>query len=126
LFISFSIAPPPNGSEGEALASHAVDLTWSRAMGCIFALIALLSPRLAVFLLWAFTNYVNRAFSGGWFLPLLGIIIAPWTTLMYVLVYAPAGPIHVAGWILVGIGVVLDLNSWAHAAANRRSVPGYN
>ena len=98
----------------------------ARAMGCLFALIALLSPRLAVFLLWAFTNYVDRAFSGGWFLPLLGLIFAPWTTLMYVLVYAPAGPIHVAGWILVGIGVVLDLNSWAHAAANRRSVPGYN
>src|SRR5664279_4780834 len=57
-------------------------LEWWRAMGCIFALIALLSPRLAVFLLWAFTNYVDRAFS-GWFLPLLGIVFAPWTTLMY-------------------------------------------
>ena len=95
-------------------------------MGCLFALIALLSPRLAVFLLWAFTNYVDRAFSGGWFLPLLGLVFAPWTTLMYVLVYAPAGPIHVAGWILVGIGVILDLNSWAQAGANRRSIPSYS
>ena len=59
-------------------------------MGCLFALIAVLSPRFAVFLLWAFTNYVDRAFN-GWFLPLLGIVFAPWTTLMYVLVYAPAG-----------------------------------
>jgi hypothetical protein len=71
-----------------------------------------------------FTNYVDRAFS-GWFLPLLGIVFAPWTTLMYVLVAAPAGPIHVAGWFLVGIGVVLDLSSWAQAAANRNSVPAY-
>ena len=93
-------------------------------MGCLFALIAVLSPRFAVFLLWAFTNYVDRAFN-GWFLPLLGIFFAPWTTLMYVLVYAPAGPIHVAGWILVGLGVILDLNSWAQAAANRRSIPAY-
>jgi hypothetical protein len=92
-------------------------------VGCLFALVALLSPRLAVFLLWAFTNYVNRAFSGGWFLPALGIVFAPWTTLMYVLVYAPAGPIHVAGWLLVGLGVILDLNSWGQAAANRRAVP---
>ena len=99
-------------------------MTRCRTVGCLFALIALLSPRLAVFLLWAFTNYVDRAFN-GWFLPLLGIVFAPWTTLMYVLVYAPAGPIHVAGWILVGLGVILDLNSWAQAATNRRSMPSY-
>ena len=89
-------------------------------MGCLFALIAVLSPRLALFLLWAFTNYVNLAFHGGWFWPTLGIVFAPWTTLLYVLVYAPVGSVHVAGWILVGIGVVLDLSSWSQAAANRR------
>ena len=93
-------------------------------MGCLFALIAVLSPRFAVFLLWAFTNYVDRSFI-LLFLPLLGFSLSPYTTLMYVLVYAPAGPIHVAGWILVGLGVILDLNSWAQAAANRRSIPAY-
>jgi hypothetical protein len=93
-------------------------------MGCLFALIALLSPRLALFLLWAFTNYVDRAFS-GWFLPLVGLLFAPWTTLFYVLADAPAGPIHVAGWIVVGIGVVLDLSSLSQAAQNRRSIPSY-
>jgi hypothetical protein len=89
-------------------------------MGCLFALIALISARLAVFLLWAFTNYVNIAFHGGWFWPLVGLIFAPWTTLFYVLAYAPAGPIHVAGWIVIGIGVCLDISSWVQAAANRR------
>ena len=93
-------------------------------MGCLFALVAVLSPRLAVFLLWAFTNYVDRAFN-GFVLPLLGIIFAPWTTLLYVLVDAPAGPIHVAGWIVVGLGVIIDLSAWSQAAANRRSVPSY-
>ena len=87
-------------------------------MGCIFALIAILSPRLAVFLLWVFTNYVDRAFS-GWVLPLLGIVFAPWTTLMYVLVDNAPGPIHVAGWIVIGIGVLLDLNSYAQASRRR-------
>jgi hypothetical protein len=91
-------------------------------MGCLFALVAVLSPRLAIFLLWAFTTYVNLAFHGGWFFPLVGLLFAPWTTLMYVLVYAPVGPIHVAGWLLVVIGVFLDINSWAHAAANRRAM----
>ena len=57
-------------------------------MGCLFALIALLSPRFALFLLWAFTNYVDRAFS-SWVWPLLGLVFAPWTTLFYVLAAAP-------------------------------------
>ena len=89
-------------------------------VGCLFALIAVLSPRLAVILLWLFTNYVDRAFS-GWFLPLLGVIFLPWTTLFYVLVDIAPGPIHVAGWIVIGIGVVLDLNSIAHAGSRRGS-----
>ena len=87
-------------------------------MGCIFALIAILSPRLAVILLWLFTNYVDRAFS-GWILPLLGVIFLPWTTLFYILVDIAPGPIHVAGWIVIGLGVVLDINSHAQAARRR-------
>jgi hypothetical protein len=38
---------------------------------------------------------------------------------MYVLVDAPAGGIHVAGWILVGLGVVLDLSSYAQSQTYR-------
>lgn len=90
-------------------------------MGCLFALIAMLSPRLGLLLLWLFTNYVDRAFA-GFILPLLGLIFAPWTTLMYVLVDVAPGPIHVAGWILVGLGVLLDLSSYAQSAARRRAV----
>jgi hypothetical protein len=89
-------------------------------MPCLFALIAVLSPRLALFLLWLFTSYVDRAFA-GWLLPLLGLIFLPWTTLMYVLIDVAPGPIHVAGWLVIGLGVLLDLNSWAHAASNRRA-----
>jgi hypothetical protein len=84
----------------------------------LFALIAIFSPRLALLLLWLFTNYVDRAFA-GWILPLLGLLFAPWTTLFYVLVDVAPGPIHVAGWILVGLGVVMDLSSYAQAARRR-------
>ena len=87
-------------------------------MPCLFALIAIFSPRFALLLLWLFTNYVDRAFA-GWILPLLGLLFAPWTTLFYVLVDVAPGPIHVAGWILVGLGVVMDLSSYAQAARRR-------
>jgi hypothetical protein len=85
---------------------------------CLFALIAIFSPRLTLLLLWLFTNYVDRAFA-GWILPLLGLLFAPWTTLFYVLVDVAPGPIHVAGWILVGLGVLMDLSSYAQAARRR-------
>jgi hypothetical protein len=87
-------------------------------MGCLFALIAVLSPRLGLLLLWLFTSYVDLAFA-GWFLPLVGLLFMPWTTLLYVLVDVAPGPIHVAGWILVIIGVFLDLNSYAQASRRR-------
>jgi hypothetical protein len=32
-------------------------------MGCLFILITMLSPRLGIVILWAFTNYVNLAYS---------------------------------------------------------------
>jgi hypothetical protein len=87
-------------------------------MGCLFWLVALLSPRLALFLLWAFTSYVDRAFA-GWVLPLLGLVFLPWTTLLYVLIDVAPGPIHVAGWIVIALGVIIDINAWAQSAARR-------
>ena len=86
-------------------------------MPCLFALIAVLSPRLAVLLLWLFTNYVDRAFA-GWFLPLLGLIFLPWTTLMYTIVWS-AGGVHGANWIAVALGAFLDLLSYSGGAAQK-------
>ena len=46
-------------------------------MGCLVEL----TSRLALLALWLATPWVNRAFSGGWILPLLGIIFLPITAL---------------------------------------------
>ena len=89
-------------------------------MGCLFLLIAALSARFALFLLWLFTPYVDAAFA-GWVLPLFGLIALPWTTLLYVLIDVAPGAIHVGGWIVIAIGVVLDLSAYAQGAARRRA-----
>jgi hypothetical protein len=91
-------------------------------MPCLFAVIALLSPRLGIIVLWAFTNYVQRTFD-TWFWPLLGLIFLPWTTLMYLLVSAPVGEITFWGWLFVGLGFLLDVSALAQGFVNRRSVP---
>ena len=90
-------------------------------LGCLFAAVAAAFPRLGLLTVWAFTNWVQLAFKGNWFWPLLGLILAPYTTLLYVLVSLPAGGITVGGWILVGLGVLADITHWAQIAANRQN-----
>ena len=85
----------------------------------------MLSPRLGIIFLWAFTNYVARAFNDVWIWPLLGLIFLPWTTLLYVLVSAPAGGITFWGWLLVALGLVSDLASHTNAFSNRDQARSY-
>jgi CDP-diglyceride synthetase len=88
-------------------------------MGCLFAILAALSPRLALVLVWIFTNLVDRAFE-GFLLPLLGLIFLPFTTLLYVLAYKPVVGVTGWGWFFVFIGVLFDLGSYGGGAFGRR------
>jgi CDP-diglyceride synthetase len=88
-------------------------------MGCLFAILAALSPRLALVLVWIFTNLVDRAFE-GFLLPLLGLILLPFTTLLYVLAYQPVVGVSGWGWFFVFIGVLFDLGSYGGGAFGRR------
>lgn len=52
-------------------------------MPCLVILIALVAPRLAIFLLVVFSDYIGEAFDGGLLLPLIGFFCLPATTLAY-------------------------------------------
>ena len=54
---------------------------------------------------------VDIAFNGGVLLPLLGLILLPYTTLFYVLAYAPIAGVSSIGWFFVVLGFLLDLTS---------------
>jgi hypothetical protein len=88
-------------------------------MGCLLALLAAISPRLALALVWIFTNLVDRAFT-GFLVPLLGLIFLPFTTLLYVLAYRPAVGVSGWGWFLVFVGLLFDLGSYGGGAFGRR------
>jgi hypothetical protein len=88
-------------------------------MPCLIALLGAFAPRIALLVLWLFTDLVGRAFGGNWFWPLLGIIFLPFTTLLYVLVVAPLGPTNFWGWLTVIMGLLLDLERLWMAYVNR-------
>jgi hypothetical protein len=89
-------------------------------MCCLLALLAAISPRLALLLVWIFTPEVDQAFRGGLVAPLIGLVFLPLTTLAYALVYNPAMGVTGAGWLLVVLGLLLDLGAYGGGARSRR------
>ena len=89
-------------------------------MGCLFVLIALLSPRFALVLTWIFTPWVDRAF-GPVIWPILGILFLPLTTLLYVILWNTGGH-GVTGWewIVVVFAFFGDVAAHAAGAARQR------
>jgi len=88
-------------------------------MGCLLALLAAISPRFVIFLLWIFTDRLTIAFRSGWE-GLLGFLLLPYTTLFYALVYAPGKGVDTFGWVIVALGVLLDLSTLTNGARVRR------
>lgn len=89
-------------------------------MGCLIALFAMISPRLALFLVWLFSSRVDIAFDSN-FVPFIGWLFLPWTTLMYTVAYAPFGGVSGLGWFFVGIAFVADLASYGSSRRARGS-----
>ena len=81
-------------------------------MGCLIALLAGFAPRVALVLIWIFTNLVDRAFH-GFLIPLIGLIFFPYATVFYVLSYSPVlGGLSGWGWVFVVIGFIFDIGHW--------------
>jgi hypothetical protein len=80
----------------------------------LFILLVLLGPRFGNVMWWLLqpARY-NLAFPNAIF-GILGIAFLPWTTLMYVSVYA--GGITGLDWLWLGIGLFADLSSYGSSA----------
>lgn len=87
--------------------------------GCVIALLAMLSPRVAIFFTWLLTNRMTVAFSSFW-IGLLGFILLPWTTLAWAVCYAPVRGVTGFGWFFVILAFVVDLSTHVGTAQARR------
>jgi hypothetical protein len=81
-------------------------------VGCLAVIVALLTPRLVLFFMWLFTDYLNTAFQSGWW-GLLGFLFLPATTIMYAIAEneftTATGGLQAMGIVLIVLGVVIDL-----------------
>jgi hypothetical protein len=95
-------------------------------MGCLFAIFAGAFPRLGVLFIWlARPQLFMESFGGFWLWPILGIIILPMTTLMYVIVWSPVGIVG-WDWFWLFLALMIDLGGiFSSGYANRERVPGY-
>ncbi len=92
-------------------------------MCCAIAVLGILGPR-ALMLFWWLTDPARwNVVFGGPLAPILGFLFLPWTTIMYVLVYSVGG-LSLGGWLLVGLGLVVDIGTYGGGAyGNRDRVP---
>lgn len=99
---------------------------------CILALLAVLGPRFILVMLWIFNNaYVSRAFT-NFFVPCLGFLLLPWTTLAYAFsintnfVGSQLFGLDNTGLVIVLLGFVLDILSHGGGGyGNRARIRGY-
>jgi hypothetical protein len=92
-------------------------------MPCLVVLVLLGMPRLALFLLWLLGGgYLARAFESALW-PILGFFFLPVTTLAFaygINSLGPAGVVPDLGWLLVGIGVIVDLGLFGGGWRSRK------
>ena len=80
-------------------------------MPCVVVVLALLVPRVVMFFIWLLTTWFTQAFQ-SWWVPLLGFLFMPYTTLAYMAAMLSAG--QVSGWwlALVIFAALVDAGHW--------------
>lgn len=87
-------------------------------MGCLLAILGLITPRLIIVVLWIFTGYMGRAIDSALW-AILGFVFLPTTTLMYAVAHSFGG---LEGWglVLFVLGVLADFGVIGAGARARR------
>ena len=89
-------------------------------MGCLVLIVFLAFPRIALVLLFVFSNYLQRAYH-DLLLPLLGFLFLPLTTLVYAWMVNTRMPIAGINLLILVIAVVIDLGGLGGGEYHRRS-----
>jgi uncharacterized membrane protein YkgB len=94
--------------------------------GCFTAAVVGMSRFIVLFAWIARPVAFDAAFYGSWIIPCLGVMILPFTTLMYLILVTNQVGKSLSGmdWVWLALAVVVDLAGAAAAAAqNRNRIP---
>jgi hypothetical protein len=93
-------------------------------MCCGLAVLGILGPRALIVVWYIFDSARwSLVFNHQIFLPALGFILLPWTTIVYVLFWTVGG-IEPIGWVFIALAVLADLATYGGGAfGNRDRMP---
>lgn len=89
-------------------------------MPCLFLIVILAFPRVALALLFLLTHYLDRAFH-NFLLLILGFIFLPFTTLVYAWLINSGLPVAGINLVWLLIAALVDLGSVGHGYSRRRA-----
>ena len=87
-------------------------------MCCVLALLAFVGPRVALVLMFLFTNYLQRAFD-TFLLPLIGFLFLPWTTIAWAIAQNEFGGANGIGLLVIVLGLLADIGVLGGGARGR-------
>jgi hypothetical protein len=87
---------------------------------CLLLIVFLAFPRIALAVLFLFTDYLQRAYH-GLLLPLIGFLFLPLTTLAYAWMMNTRQPIAGINLVILIIAVVIDLGGLSGGEYHRRT-----
>ena len=77
-------------------------------MGCCLGILAIITPRLTLFLIFLFSDYLGRAYETN-FWPFLGFLFLPLTTLAYAFAVNTHGSVSGIYMVVVVVAALMDL-----------------
>ena len=79
-------------------------------MCCMFASLVFIGPRFAILVWWIIDQTRWNAAFDNFFVPFIGFLLVPWTTIGYVTVFP--GGITGFDWVIMALFVLADIASW--------------
>jgi hypothetical protein len=91
---------------------------WRNTMPCLLLILFVAFPRIALVLIFLFSNYLQRAYH-GMLLPLIGFLFLPLTTLAYAWMVNTGLPTTGTNLLILVVAVVIDLGGVGGGAYHR-------
>ncbi|MDD3777517.1 MAG: hypothetical protein PHN32_07930 [Actinomycetota bacterium] len=88
-------------------------------MCCVISAAILIGPRIALLVWWLINPLLFAYAFHHWFWPLLFALFAPFTMIFYLLAWHMSPGVAGMEWLLIGLGVILDLSSYGGSRYSR-------